>query len=307
VTAPAVVQIPRRQHTVSKVVLKRFAAQSSNAANRLITVLDRDRGTVDRVAPGHPVFKIDMFDAHDPRGAEARWQPIESKLNDAYRAVEDRTILGKPELLELLSDLMALHWVRSPALRLASDRVTREVVSASMEAMAHYPEMLGILHRRRTGLEPAGPEALRVENARLHALRPGVREQMFSESLARHFETARQRFRQSHIQIGYVPAGGHDLVIGDAPVILVDTLERGYGPHHGVAIGDANDVFMPISPTAMLALGPEPGAVDLPDEFVLQYNAYQIQSFVHWLAAKPGGPSDRLMRRALPALFRRIH
>jgi hypothetical protein len=280
---------PRSQHTVSRVVLRRFMSK-----NR-VSVFDRE---LQSIYPSSPksIFKLERFDAHDPLGSEARWQKVETQMQRVYRAIDERKILDDPRLLDVLYDLLAVHWVRSPALKMASEQVRDGVIAASHTRLADRHELLGISFKQRTGLHPTGPEALAEENRRLHTLKPGVPEQWFSESLSRNFGRAQAEFRRSQIQIGYAPAGGQDFMIGDAPVIIRKPGHDGFGPHQGVALGDVEEICMPIGPDVLVALGPEPGAIDLTESDVDRFNEFQIRSFVRWLGAHPGGRSDQQIR-----------
>lgn len=173
-----------------------------------------------------------------------------------------------------------------------------------MQNIAAQPDRLGLSYQRRTGLVPAGPETLAVELERLHDHANSVLEHWYSRQLPSHFVRGRELFGRSQLQIGYSDPNGLDLMIGDAPVLLMKENHEGLGPHQGVAIGDANQIVMPISPTVMLALGPQQAAVDLSDIQVAQYNLYQAKAAIRWFGARPHGPSDELLRAHAPAWMR---
>jgi hypothetical protein len=79
-------------------------------------------------------------------------------------------------------------------------------------------------------------------------------------------------FAKYEIQIGH--AKDRDLMIGD---VLV-TPQAGLAPHQGVAVHEANDLFMPISPDVLIALCPETGEIDLPAAQVDYYDGLQAPS-----------------------------
>jgi hypothetical protein len=155
-------------------------------------------------------------------------------------------------------------------------------------------------------LHNAGPEALWVEVNRLLTLRPGMREQMFSESLARNFGRAREYLHRQQIEILHAPPDGPDLIIGDVPVVLMKEGHDGRGPHEGLPLDHAEQIVMPISANTALAFGPQPGEADLPESAVHRLNMLQFGAFINWIAFKPGGPNEDAMREHVPSTVRQV-
>jgi hypothetical protein len=283
---------------VSKVVLKQFRVD-----NRLF-ILDRERGALFRASP-RKVFYAENFDAHDPLGSEELWQRVENQMHAVYAAIHAGTALDHEKHIAAFRDLLALHWARSPAIKLASERILGELTDESKAELRQRPDLLGLSYKQRTGLHAVSDAALALENERLHALRPEVLNRQFSERLRLNFATAKEMFGEHEVQLGYVPQNAPDLIIGDAPVILRKDGSSGCGPHQGVAIGDASEIVMPIHPRVLLALGPTRGSTQLGAEDVHRFNGFQVQAFIRWLAARPQGAAEAQMLREVPSTFHR--
>lgn len=280
----------KRQHTVSQVVLRRFAWHQK------ISVYDRDKHAIYSKGPGG--LFCGEFDQHDPATAEERWGAVESKMPRVYKLLDERRAHEDAAAVETLRDLMAIHWVRNPGMRFVHERVKREVVADSICSLAQQRDLLARAFRHRTGLEPAGQSELDWVNVRTHEdvfIRSG--EQIFSDSVAENYKKVRAILARWHVQVGYT--NSLDLLIGDVPVVTTKPDHDGIGPVQGVALGDANQIAMPVAPNMIVALGPEPAIVTLTDDVVLRYNEMQIKTFVRWIGCRPGGMSDGFLRQNL--------
>jgi len=288
---PRLVVPPKKQHTVSQVVLRRFALHGN------IRVYDRAAGRFYSQGPGS-VFRS-YFDQVDPTTAEARWGAIESRVPAAYRLLDQRRPPDE-QAAATLRDLLAMHWARSAAMRRAHEQVGERVVAQRIDERSRQPEFLATLFRQRTGLEAAGPEGLDWINGEVHrrALKE-IDQPLFSAKVAEYFELARVRLARWQLEIGYVEAGA-DLMIGDAPVITLRPGHAGVGPHQDVAFQDATSFHMPISPTIVIGLAAKPSQVSIDAQRARALNEQQLRGFVRWIGWRPGGPSDRAMGAAPP-------
>jgi hypothetical protein len=278
---------------VSKVVLKRFLWHGE------ISVYDRETDTICTKGPGG-VFRTEFFDRHDPLGAEHQWEAVETRMGRAYRLLDARRALDDPDAVATLRDIMAVHWARNPATRAVSDQITAQVMADSMRKVATRPDLLARELTKQTGLVAAGHGELDWINAQVHErVVAANREQWWSDGTARRLQLAREKFAESAVQVGY--AEGCDFIIGDVPVITVKRDHAGVGPHQGVALGDAIEICMPISPTIIIGLGPKPAVLTLKPDDVRRYNGLQVRGFARWIGCRPGGVSDREMRANLPA------
>lgn len=240
------------------------------------------------------------FDQHDPFGSEALWAPTENLIPRMYASLHARSVVGDPGAEDLIRDVLALHWARSAAIKVAHERVAQEVAERSIARVSRQSELLRRGMEQATGLHASGPEGLEWFNRAVHArLMDENREQWWSERNAHHFSEAKAMFRKWSVQVGYAQHG-RDLVISDAPVVTLKRDSPGAGPHQLVALGDASEVFMPVSPTILIAAGPVSATLDLTCDTVDRYNELQLKAQVRWVGCRPGGSADRYLHKVLP-------
>lgn len=288
-----IVRVPRHQHTTAKVVLREFTR------NRLLTVFDRDSSSILCKGPDG-AFYIDNFESIRPLEAEERWNTVENRLKPIYDLIRKRALFDDAAAVDTLIDLMALHWVRSPAVRLAHEQIADQVVEASRQRYRHADSLLSHAYTRRTGLIASTRGELDWINDQVHYTAAAEqREHWWSDRLLSNFDEARKIFGRSTIQVGF--AHGTDFIIGDAPVITRKEGHDGLGPHQGVAIGDAVEIVMPIARDIIIGLGKEPAYIEVDRRAVERYNQFQVRTFQRWLACRPLGVSDKAMRKYIPA------
>ena len=275
----------RNQHTVTKSVLKGFAGPSGTLA-----VYNAEHRVRQLKSPGAGIFTT-RFDTYDSRGAEERWNGLETNFPPALVKVRARTALGDPATVSALKDLLALHWSRSRAIMISRDDAARTVLTESMRDIWTHPGVLRKALRDKTGLEAAGWSELEWINATVH-------DQVFTANAplwhsrkdVDNYNQARAHFEKSNLVLGFTDT--RDLVICDSPVITTRKGMAGTGPHQGIALFDADHIAMPITPNVMLALGPKAEVVTLSDEIVEEYNRLQWLAHHGWVAARPGGVGD---------------
>ncbi|MCF6506855.1 DUF4238 domain-containing protein [Blastococcus sp. MG754426] len=286
----SLVRVPRKQHTVSRVLLRRFAKGGT------LTAYDRQKDVLTQKGPGG-AFWVEHFDQHDPLGAEERAGAVESRVPEVLARVDGRTVLDDDDAVSALIDLMALHWVRSPAVRMAHERVKAAVVSSSKRRLASQEALLSLAFTQRTGLHAATRGELEWMNEQMHEIEPKLAEEWWSDRLILNFRSARQIMGRHSLQVGYFDEPV--LVIGDSPVIVRNADGSGLGPHQGVALGDASEICMPIGPQVLIALGPASGTVQFDSAAADRFNEMQALSFVRWLGAAPSSPAESWMQERL--------
>lgn len=276
----------RRQHTVTKSLLKQFADRQGKLA-----VYERRVGKRHLRSAGAGVFTME-FDTYDSRFAEDRWNVLENQFPKAFQAARNRSALQDAKIVATLKDMIALHWARSIAIMVARERMFGDLVEKhKRDMLTNRPDLVARALKAEVGIVATTSSALDWMNDRVY-------ERSVRENLARwnsghdrdNFEAARRRAEKFEVQIGY--ARERDLVIGDCPVITTHEGHAGTGPHQGVAFGDADHIAMPISPSMVIALGSSPGIVNLDDAIVDLYNQFQWDGYHSWIAAKPSGPGD---------------
>ena len=281
-----------KQHTVSQVVLRQFTVRQE------MSVYDARRQVFMRKGP-RAGFNM-SFDQHDPFGSEALWAATENQIPKMYASLHARSAVGDPDAEDLIRDVLALHWARSAAMKAAHERVLQEVAERSIARMSQESKLLQRGMQQATGLHASGPEGLEWFNRSVHSrLMEENREHWWSERNAHHFSEAKAIFRKWSVQVGYAEQGS-DFIISDAPAVTLKPNSTGAGPHQHVALGDANEVFMPVSPTILIAVGPVRATLDLTRDTVERYNRLQLKAHVRWLGCRPDGPADRYLRKSLP-------
>jgi hypothetical protein len=291
--APANIRPSRRQHTVTKSVLKRFTDHDGR-----LTVFDGQRGMCSARTPGSGIFTV-LFDSHDPRGAEERWNRVESKFPRLFRHLDSRTALDDPPSVETMREFLAMHWARSIGIMVARASVAQSVIEQSKRSLVERrPQLLAKALRDEVGIIADSRSALEWMSSTAHDRVAQAHQHVWdSERNRENYEQALAIIAKSEIQIGYAPPG-RDLVIGDCPVVTTRADRPGVGPHQGVALGDAEGIAMPMGPGVLVGLGPELGQMDMHPTHVEWYNARQWDGFQQWIAAKPGGSGELRLRSA---------
>ena len=269
---------------LSAPLMVQFGSASPSCRGRL-AVFDRESGRLNLRNP-RGIFTINAFVEYQAKALEQLWGGVESRLKSAFNALDERVWPLQPEIEETLRDLVAVHWIRSGAIRALHDRLSSEHIAASKTKTAADTEFWEKAFETRTGLAPAGDGALEwiIDQLYQEVAEPVVA-QLFSSKVLEHYQNAKLHFRRYRIQVAY--AAPPTFMIGDVPVITPNSLLGGLGPHQGVALMDAENVFMPVSPNILVALGPQSFRVDLQTEAVRYFNSLQQAGCIRWLACQP--------------------
>lgn len=280
------------QHTVTKRVLKEFTDQAGKLA-----VFDRAYRQRRRLSAGAGIFKT-TFDSYDSRGTEDRWNLFETRFPDALQRVRDRTAASDSRTIEVLRDMLALHWTRSRAMTKArKDASGRFFERHRRLNPARHPDRLAAAFRQRTGLVASSQSEIEWMNEQIiDEFQRNELDKFHSRQNASNFAAARTRFEALDLAIRY--ARDHDLAIGDSPVITTIEGRAGAGPHQDVGILKADHIAMPISPHALVVLSIGRNDSDLSDEDVDRYNAFQWSTYDTWIAARPGGTAAKRLKLA---------
>lgn len=277
---------PTDQHTVSQVVLRKF----NSPIDKKLMAFDRSTMRLNRRSPSSSFFVPD-FVVHQPVATEELWGAVETKMPRAYAAIERRTALTDLVATKTLKDLLAMHWVRSPATQVVSEHARKSVLEDSKVQMAKRPEVLARLFQQRTGFAPAGPESLAWVNEDLHSGSGDLFGRAWTETLHRNFQAARDHFEPYELQI--VHSDQWDFMISDVPVITSRAGHNGLAVHQEVALNEATDIYMPISPNVMISLAPNAAEGWLTPAQARSLNEQQVQTSIRWVGWQPDGAIDR--------------
>lgn len=248
-------QIPRRQHTVSQVVLRRFISPDTEKLEAF--ALNYGKHYQRRT---EQVGFVKDFVKYEQVATEGLWRRTEDRIPLLFEALDNQTYMDLPEAEEIAKDLLALHVVRSRTrqevhklvLDRAKDRVRHELLSDRDGLSSRFYQ--------RRGFFPAGQELLmdQVE----WELQQGVQSQFsdvwFQERMLVNFQEARLQIARGRVQVVEVPRDVGSFLIADDPAVQMKAGHLGLGPLGGVTWSETSTVLMPIDPQIALQLGSRP-------------------------------------------------
>jgi hypothetical protein len=279
-----------RQHVISQVVMRKFV-ESVRAGNVLARV---DLGTGKVVFSGpSPVGYVENFVPVDSKATEELWQQVENRLNPAIAAALNGTALGNPTHLSTLKNAVALHFVRNPQTLTAHNRSFADALDKQLDRVAKTP-LAAQAFRERYGLEPAGPQAMRLGAEAAHERLVTLHKQggLFRLSVQRLFEKVCDRFDARGVEILTPTSAAKEFLLGDVPSITVEQATGAYGLSQGIAVDGADEVFMPLTPRLLVAIGPPDGTRSISDDEVDAYNEMEVREAKGYVLHRPGANLD---------------
>lgn len=237
----------------------------------------------------------------DPRAFEAGWQMIETRLPEAFAAVDDGSVFANLGLVDLLKDCLSVHLARGRTVARVHRRVAQEDRPALEQRLAARPWVDEDFRRTHSGLRPAGDEARRMHVAEMidEGLAQLAASSFTPDRMVALYDQIRPLVSRSHLEIGIATEG--DFLIGDTPAVSLRQGNPGVGPLGGVPWDRANTIVMPIGRRHMLALGRKPGYIDLDRAAVDYLNWVQIAAAEAKLAWHPDATLRAFVTSALDA------
>jgi hypothetical protein len=287
--AEAAVSTPstvKRQHVISQGVLRRFVEPLP--AGQVLAKFNLATGQVELTGT-NGVGYVDHFVPVDSQATENLWQQVETRLTRAITAALNGTALTSPAHLATLRRAVALHFARNPQTLTIHNQSFTDALQDHVERQAKTP-LAAEAFRRRYGLEPAGPEALRLgaEAALERLVRLHKEGGLFRLSVQRLFEMVCDRFDPRGIQILTPASPSKEFLLGDIPALTVEYATGAIGLAEGVTADQADEIFMPLAPGLLVAVGPPDGARAIPDHEVDLYNQRQARAAHDYLIHRPG-------------------
>jgi hypothetical protein len=228
----------------------------------------------------------------DPAAFEALWAATETQVPAALDAVEAGQAFDRPEIANVLRDLLALHMARSPDLIALHDWIWEQQRVPTTAGLARRlvidPGTTASFRDRHFGLLP-GPGGLELEAGRLAAeiydrSVAGMEGSSFrADRMVELFRQARSVVGRGGLEIGVAMEG--EFLIGDAPAQTHPRGTGGIGVLGGTPWGKASTITMPIGRRHMLGLGPRDTYLDLDRGHVQELNRRQVMTahrFVAW-------------------------
>lgn len=264
----------KRQHVVSKTVLGNFVRDRANGP--FINMVDLRTQVDRRISTSDAGFEKDFIRV-DSFKSEQVWAETETLIPAGLRAAREETILGRPEQLQVLRQVVALHFARS--------FTTLNVVEQTWPA-----KRAQILERLKDTAASRISEAFerryrrpatRDEIAQTveYAARTGLDEIVQSGAYARMrieqlYDQALERFESMGVEV--IRAPDNNLVISDNPVVLARVGDERRSGDNRMAIDDANSIVFPLAPDVLISMGPRSGYAVANAQAVDAFNRSQI-------------------------------
>ena len=239
----------RRQHMVSRMLLKRWSAADQQSSK--ILEVDTVDGSGRLVSPKRAAWSSVYAAADLVTDIEQMWSNLESRAGQVLSGFLD----GAPLSVEdesAVRDLMAVHYARSmTVLELAQSLRDND---KTLEFWRTAPDWtLDGIFRDLTGIVAAGPQARRIAQTHIDTTIQKKFSTTFTRNLPNMLRLAQQRFRDATLALARCE-GNNPLVISDKPIIVFnmngDKLEQCEPPLLGTADGAA----MPLSPNCLALL-----------------------------------------------------
>lgn len=236
---------PRKQHLISKVLLRRFASADFDYRLR---AYDLKYGRVKLHHPTEVAYRND-FIAHDAATAEARWQEVETDLGAALDAVEAGAALDDDHVQETLCVAIVMHFMRRNLVKDAAEKSVKRM-------------------RLRLAV-PDGDDRQEVAETLLSWL-DEAHPQIFAEQIEDLYRRARELVAGRRVEVVVSP--DVPLLIGDAAVLSSDA-NAGVG---FIPFAQAATHLLPVGRHHLIALAKEAQLVELSAGVARQLNEFQI-------------------------------
>jgi Protein of unknown function (DUF4238) len=276
----------QRQHVISRVVLRKFV-EDVPPRGRVLARVDLTSNQVTFIGTNGVGF-VDNFVPVDSQATEDLWQQVELQLNPAIAAALNGTALGNPGHLSTLRRAVALHFVRNPQTLTVHNKSFADAVDKHVDQVAQT-SLAAEAFRRRYGLEPAGPQALRLgaEASQERLVKLHEAGGLFRLSVQRLFEKVCERFDARGVEILTPASVTKEYVLGDVPAITVATAMGAFGLSQGITVDQADKIVMPLTPRLLVAIGPPDGERTLADGEVDAYNEMQVREARDYVVHRP--------------------
>lgn len=287
-----------RQHLISQVLLKEFTAPEPKGGSQQLLPFDlHNPQRVHKRMPTSRCGWVKNFVAVDSPSVEALWGDVERRVPAALAAVHAGTPFADALHMDVLRDLVVLHYIRSLHYRdVHSDSVERARARLLAKVLIQYPEQLRLEALRETGLHLSGPAALGAFAERLierstvmHDRESG---KLFRTSIEDTFHKMRDLASTRRLEV-ITPETGQFL-IGDNPALTLRV--KGNRNFYGMAFGDAQTLLLPIGPRHMLSLGTEDVRLTVPQSFVDRLNAVQVHAAYRYVYMHPESGLERFVK-----------
>lgn len=288
-----------QQHLVSAVLIKRWAVNG-----RVLSIdLDYPDARPKHRAPAAIGYKVDFIKIASKRWEE-RWQKAETLAPQTFDAIDDRSIFKHPNLVDVLKDLIAIHFGRSHVVDLAWQlALGSEALDRRQEEIARILRQdgaLDALFHHHTGLvSPGTREARRLGFERFIAdfeARVGEGGASFAEAVGEAADQMRARLERQSLDIG-VADEGSEFILSDSPVQPLDHSTRTAGVLAGVSLDKADTIVMPLGPGTVVAPGRLETFTKMSRRAVMSTNSAMVVTAQRFVYVRPGSEQDVWVRQ----------
>ncbi|MER5775490.1 DUF4238 domain-containing protein [Streptomyces sp. NPDC002039] len=291
----------RRQHLVSKVLLKRFTAPGTGGQGPQLYPYDLDHP--------HQVHKlkgpagcgwVEDFVPFASGSLESVWARTEQHLPRAFAALDAGRLFEEPEHHPVLRDLIALHWVRSHFYRNTFDRIyTDSRAQRRQWFLTTGQDLIKAAALQELGLHLTGLQGLQhvvdeLQRPTDELYESGALLRIQMEDM---FYKVREHIATAALEI-HTPATG-ELLIGDTPAQTIR--KDGDSRVYGMAIGDATTMVIPLGPKHLLTLGRHHAQGISWDQGRDFMNRLQILAARRHVFYRPRSGLEHTVRKTLPA------
>jgi hypothetical protein len=280
------------QHVISKVLLKRFASPSGPHRGVICPFrLDYPHAR-HRLVGADGCAKVDNFVAWASASAERLWKETEDKLPGALAALDAGALFADAGHASVIKSLIALHFARSKATQVTHMRVWAQTVDRGRRRwMTEHRQLLEYWFYREKGLYPAGDEALGIFADELMELSLTLASSgaLWRERIESLYLRSRAMMQAAGLEI-LTPSGSGEFLIGDVPALTVHADHAGVGVLGGIALAEAQSVFLPVGPRHVAALGRANRIIHLTPDQVAEVNARQLQGAIDYVYLCPDSP-----------------
>jgi hypothetical protein len=286
------------QHLVTRSILKNFAVHSNSGYQ--LREFEISSGLKRRLTSVKRACTVENFIKLDSQRSEDHWGRLESRFPEAIAAMEDASIFSKPDLKEVIMDLLALHFARSHEIQVSIRAIRAPGMQEFMSKVGLDDAWLMQAHLDRFGFVVTDlslarqrlEEAVSIEYE--SHTESGV---YFRLRIPDYLQRAKDIISRSKIQIVRPASVGDEFLIGDNPLITPDLTRSRLGILDGLPIANATTVIMPLTPHITVALAKKESDESIGRDFVRELNQLQMRKAKKSVFFRPGSKLENAMAK----------
>ena len=218
----------RRNHVLSESLLKRFQDEKGNIIRH-----DISRVKDNHTKPGLEGFRRDMWTRTSAKTMEELWnQQAENDILAVFEKIDQRKTITRKDL-GVLARFSAIHFVRSNEFIKLYEYIRQQKADAQ-----DGDPRLGFV----------GTYIVRLELLKNTKIPSGFFEQVITE----YYHKSAAHLMKYGVEIG-VATGANEFILPDGGLLIADVEGGKYQPSGGVALLEAKQAVLPLSPKLILA------------------------------------------------------